>query len=191
MTLSTTYPQNPTFTDLAIEEINQYLASKLPWLNWVFGKAERLVRKNEKALIYYPGVFSGNNQTMKNDYQNVLPLDEIGNFSFWHFEDPSMVQTFPGQIQKIELNSNLIFWFDLRTIFPNDPGRNLERVKQDILQTLADGMFKKSRLTITEINETPDQVYKGFTISEINSQFAMHPYGCLKFKGKLIVKPFC
>lgn len=191
MILSTTYPQNPTFTDSALIEINEFLLEKISWLNSAFGKAEKLIRKNEKQLIYYPGVFAGNNETMKNDYQNVLPNDQIGNFSFWTFEDPSKVNSYTGGLHSIEINGSLIFWFDLRNIFPTDPGRNIEQVKQTILETLVSGMFKKSRFTVDEITERAENVYKGFTISEINSQFAMHPFGCLKFSGKLIVKPFC
>lgn len=192
MNLSQQNPQNPALVDLALIEINEYLKLQFSWLDQAFGKAQKLTRQNEKKInTFYPGVFAGFGKTLDKDYQALLPDDTLGNFSFWNFEDPFQMSGTPNGFWQGTANVSLILWFDLRKIFPEAEKRNIEKLKEDIANALYNGTFKTSSLKIDSVFEDVNNVYRGYSVSEVKQQFAMQPFGCLRFSGKLLVRTFC
>ena len=77
----------PKLFDNVIAEIQQGLANNLMWLNFSFGKAERLVKQINGRKYYTPNVYLG-----KNEYVLIAPDSGLGNFSFFVLDEPQDVE---------------------------------------------------------------------------------------------------
>ena len=113
--------KNPELFDRVIANIQKGLADGLPWLNYSFGRSERLVKSIQGKRYYTPNIYVGGNE-----YMLIAPDSNIGNFSFFVLDDPQQIDWFPGEQNKYTTPFSVIFWFDMRTI-TNDPNnRNTE-----------------------------------------------------------------
>ena len=73
----------------------------------------------------------------------------------------------------------------MRTIETDDE-RNTESVKQQILSILNGQLWiKHGRIRINRIYEKAENIFKGFTLDEIDNQFLMQPYCGWRFEGVL------
>ena len=100
---------NPQLFDIVIGDIQQGLAAGLPWLDHAFGKAERLVKMIGGKRYYTPNIHIGGNE-----YMEVSPSDDLGNFSFFVLGDPQTMQWIPGQQGRLRTTYSLIVWLDMR-----------------------------------------------------------------------------
>ena len=174
-------PTYPIFADRIIIQIQDFLLDKLIWLNRSFGRAQKLVTMKEKKKYIYPGIHIRNEK-----YINVFPDRKLGNYSFFVIEDPQEVDFNRNQFNQIKLKYGLIFWLNLDDVFANTSERNTEAVKSHIIKLLTrDLRIVDARLSITQIYEEANNIYKGFNIEEIDSQFLMHPYAGFRFDGVL------
>lgn len=180
--------KNPELLDRIIGNIQTGLVDNLPWLDVAFGRAERLVKNDRNGKRYYtPNVYAGGN-----DYMEVSPDANIGNFSFFWVDDPQEVSAEPHISVGIKATFSLIFWFDYRTIFNDASNRNKEVVKRQILDVLNGGFWlKHGRFSITRIYEKAENIYKGFSLDEVDNQFLMHPFGGFRFEGELSIGETC
>ena len=98
----------------------------------------------------------------------------------------------PGVDVGIQTPFSIIFWLDYRSIFNSSDVRNKEEVKRQILDTL-NGAFvlKEGTFKINKIYELAENIYRGFSLDEIDNQFLMHPYGGFRFEGELKVQETC
>ena len=178
----------PELLDVVINNIQTGLTDNLGWLDKAFGRAERLVKygANQKK-IYTPNIYIGGNE-----YQEVTPDAGIGNFSFFWIDDPQTVDWTPKQSIGLKSPFSLIVWFDYRTVF-NDPNtRNKERIKRDILDVLNSGFWlKDGRIEINRIYELAENIYRWFSLDEVDNQFLMAPYGGFRFEGIMEVTETC
>lgn len=179
---------NPQLLDVIIGEVQQGLIDKLGWLDRAFGRAERLVRYDQQRKKFYtPNVYAGGNE-----YLEVSPDSKIGNFSFFWIDDPQNVDWERNVSVGITTGFSLIFWFDYRRVFNDANVRNKEALKREILDVLNGGIWIKSgRLEINKVWELAENIYKGFSLDEIDNQFLMHPYGGFRFEGKLSITESC
>lgn len=68
----------------------------------------------------------------------------------------------------------------------------MEPIKAEILKVLNGGFWLRSgRLTVTQIEEKAENIYKGYSLDEVDNQFLMHPFGGLRFDGKLTINESC
>jgi hypothetical protein len=180
--------QNPELLDRIIGNIQSGLIDNIGWLNKAFGRAERLVKYNaNNKKIYTPNVYAGGNE-----YVEVSPDANIGNFSFFWIEDPQTIDWTPKVSIGIKTSFALIFWFDYRTIYNSPNERNKEALKKQILDILNGGFWLKSgRITLNRIYELAENIYKEFSLDEIDNQFLMHPYGGFRFEGILEITETC
>jgi hypothetical protein len=177
---------NPALIDKVIADVQTGLAQNLGWLDHAFGRAQRLVKEINKKKYLIPGVYSG-----KKNYLDVSPDSRIGNFSFFKIDDPQSMDWDPKIRGRIVVDYSLIFWVDLRKI-PGTEGRNTEIVKAEILKVLNGGFHLRSgRITVSSIYEQADNIYKGYTIPEIENQYLMQPYAGFRFNGKLTINESC
>lgn len=178
--------ENPELIDLVISEIQKGLADNIGWLDYSFGKAQRIQRTIGEKIYALPNVYAGGNE-----YIDVSPDANIGNFSFFQLEDPQIIDWQPKIQGSIRSNVSIIFWFDLRRI-PGTEGRNTETLKAEILKVLNGGFWLKyGRITISRIYEQAENIYRGYTLDEIENQFLMHPYAGFRFQGELTVNEQC
>jgi hypothetical protein len=180
-------PQSPKLLDKFLSEYNLKLIAALPWLNAAFGKAQQLTRYVDKKVIRYPGIYTGVTQ----DYINLFPCEQFGNFSFWDVADPYSLEWIANQQQVVDANFGFIVWMNLNNVLNIEQGRNLESIKGEILQVFDAIRIVNCRLQITSISERAENIYKGYSIQEAETQFLMHPFAGLRFEGTLKAQTLC
>lgn len=185
---------NAVMLDAVMGEIQQGLVNNLSWLDAAFGRAQRLTKNIEGKRIVTPNVYCGGwNGHGPNDYIEVSPDAKIGNFSYFEVDDPQTIDPGPWARQ-IKAPFSLIVWFDLTRVYGSRTNRNTEKIKSDILHILngrADWHLTNGRIVINKIYERAENIYKGYTLSEIDNQFLMHPFAGLRFEGLLEFDELC
>ena len=184
----------PVMLDRIIGEIQTGLVNNIPWLDVAFGRAQRLSKMMEGKRIVTPNVFCGGWKGHgENDYIEVSPDSKIGNFSFFEIDDPQTIDAGPWA-REIKAPFGLIVWFDLTRVYGVASNRDTERLKAQILHVLngRDGWhLTDGRITINRIYERAENIYRGYTLSEIDNQFLMHPFAGFRFDGILEFSELC
>ena len=127
-----------------------------------------------------------------NEYKDVSPDSGIGNFCFFWVDDPQTIDWLPNVQIGISTPFSIIFWFDYRRIFNSANIRNRESIKKQILDVLNGGFWlKHGSIKINRIYELAENVYRGFSLDEIDNQYLMHPYGGMRFDGELSISESC
>ena len=185
---------NPVMLDRAIGEIQEGLVANLSWLDVAFGRSQRITKMMNGKRIVTPNVFCGGwNGHGENDYIEVSPDSKIGNFAFFEIEDPQTIDAGPWA-REIKSPFSLIVWFDLTRIYNEASNRNTEYLKAQILHVLngrAGWHLSHGRVTINRVYERAENIYRGYTLSEIDNQFLMHPYAGFRFDGILMYDELC
>lgn len=186
--------KNPVMLDRVLGQIQQGLADNLPWLDAAFGRAQRLVKNLEGRSITTPNVYCGGwNGHGENDYIEVSPDSKIGNFTFFEIEDPQTIDVGPWA-RTITTPFALIVWFDLTRVYGEPDNRNTEFLKAQVLRVLngRDGWhLDNGRVTVAQIYERTENIYRGYNLSEIDNQFLMHPFGGFRIEGTLQFDELC
>ena len=179
---------NPDLLDRVIGDMQKGLADNLPWLDYAFGRAERLVKLNaNQKRDYTPNVYAGGN-----DYREVSPDSGLGNFCFFWVGDPQEVNMEAGVDVGIKTQFSIIFWFDYRKVYNDAGNRDKEGLKRQILDVLNGGFLLRSgSFRINKVYELAENIYRGFSLDEIDNQFLMHPYGGFRFEGELSIGETC
>lgn len=185
---------NPVMLDFVIGEIQQGLAEQITWLDVAFGRSQRLSKMMNGKRIITPNVYCGGwNGHGPNDYIEVSPDSKIGNFSFFEIEDPQTIDPGPWA-REIKTPFGLIVWFDLTRVYNSATDRNTEKLKAEILHCLngrTGWHLTDGRVIINRIYERAENIYRGYTLSEIDNQFLMHPYAGFRFDGILDYNELC
>lgn len=187
---------NAIMVDAVIGQMATALKSNLSWLDAAFGRAQRLTKVIEGKRYTTPNVYIGGNVGQaNNDYIPVSPDSRIGNFCFFLLEDPEQLDWNPYRPMKTTTPFSLIFWFDLRRVYNSATNRNTEKLKAQILYVLngrTNGWhLNGGEIKINKVWERAENIYKGFTIDEIDNQFLMHPYAGFRFDGTLSIETPC
>lgn len=182
--------------DAVIGKIQTALVNNLSWLDAAFGRAQRLTKilPTGKRIVT-PNVYCGGLDGYgKNDYIEVSPDSQIGNFSFFIVDDPQQLDWEPFAQMKQKAPFALIFWFDLRRVFGTDTNRNTEYLKAQILELLngrTGWLLGNGTIRINKCYEQAQNIYRGFSLDEVDNQFLMHPYAGFRFEGELLVEMPC
>lgn len=188
--------EHPVALDAVIGNIQNALADNLPWLDAAFGRAQKLVKMTPaNKRITTPNVYCGGWKGHgNNDYIEVSPDSQIGNFSFFWIDDPENFDWEPLAQIRQRAPFSLIFWFDCRTVFGDRTTRNTEYLKAQIIELLngRTGMtLPNGRIVINRCYEQATNIYRGFSLDEIDNQFLMHPYAGFRFEGELTIDMPC
>lgn len=186
-------PDGAVGLDRVLGEIQRGLIGNLPWLDAAFGRAQRLVRNTPSGRrITTPNVYAGTKGKV-NDYLEVSPDAEIGNFSFFAIEEPQDILPGVGQ-REFRTPFGLIVWFDCRRAFNSATNRNIESLKLDVLRVLSGRTgfaLAQGHIEVTRIYEQAMNIYRGFSLDEVDNQFLMHPYGGFRIEGYLYFLEEC
>ena len=186
--------KNPVMLDRVIGEIQTGLVDNLPWLDVAFGRSQRLTKMMNGKKIITPNVYCGGwNGHGENDYIETSPDSKIGNFSFFEIEDPQTIDAGPWA-RSIKAPFSLIVWFDLTRVYNEPSNRNTEYIKAQILHVLNGRVgwhLTHGRVTINRVYERAENIYRGYTLSEIDNQFLMHPFAGFRFDGILMFDELC
>ena len=185
---------NPVMLDRIIGEIQEGLIDNISWLDVAFGRAQRLTKMMNGKRIVTPNVYCGGwNGPGPHDYMEVSPDSKIGNFSFFEIEDPQTIDAGPWARQ-INAPFGLVVWFDLTRVYNAPDNRNTEQLKAEILRVLngrTGWHLSDGRIVINRIYERCENIYRGYTLSEIDNQFLMHPFAGFRFDGILEFAELC
>ena len=185
---------NAVMLDRVIGDIQQGLVDNISWLNAAFGRSQRLTKMMNGKKIVTPNVYCGGwNGHGENDYVETSPDSKIGNFAFFEIEDPQTIDAGPWARQ-IKAPFGLIVWFDLTRVYNTATNRNTEKLKAQILHVLngrAGWHLTGGRVLVNKIYERAENIYRGYTLSEIDNQFLMHPFAGFRFEGGLDFDELC
>lgn len=197
------YKDEPKLLDRAMQDIQQALKAKLPWLNCAFGKAYKLVSHESTGNKFvYPAAYVGNGE-----YASLMPNDQYGNFSWFDIYDPITVEETIQGAPTHRVKGALVFWYNLDSIYADNTFIYTEEVKDEILKVLTTPGLLKSRgkLNINQIYEKFEAIYKGYSIEKIyndklykgqniqsiDKQYFMHPYAGIRIEFELRLKEVC
>ena len=180
-------PTTPVFLDQIVVQLQDILKNNLSWLKHSFGRSQRLSTIKNGSKQQYPAVHLG-----EEEYINVFPDQDLGNFSFFIIDDPQSIVQKSRNSTIVSVKYALVFWVNLDTIFTDKINRNTEALKLQIVQLLAKGLFlQNGKIGIDNIYERAENLYKEYDIKEVDSQFLMQPYYGLRFEGEIKYNSFC
>lgn len=175
---------NPALVDRLIVDLQKSLAA-IPWLDYVFGRAQRLVRYDKRREYFYPAVYVGDSE-----YKSVLPNDMIGNFAWFDIPDYERTERSQRHYGRIRGQMRIVFWFDEAKIFGLGQS-NKERLKKDVLDALRVAMTQGGRLYVNRIGERNENIYLGYSIREIDTQHLIYPHGGFVVEGEYTIGEEC
>ena len=173
--------QNPYLIDKTIAEIQNYIADKLQYEN-IFGRCERTVKEVNGRKIFIPTFYKG-----ANEYYPLLPDSDLNNFVFFNCDEPQRVDLTRGNPLQISTTVNIILWFDIRTL-ENADERNTEKIKYNFLDALKNIVLTAGRISVNKIYTLAENIYRGFSLDEVQNQFLMSPFGGFRFECDLQIK---
>ena len=180
---------NPVMVDKVIGQLQTGLKANLAWLDNAFGKAQKITKKIGQKTYIFPACFAGDEE-----YLDVSPDSNIGNFSFIQLHEPQNLEWIPNQLGSLSVPFSVIFWFDIRKVFPNNyKERNTEAIKAEILNVLNLHIkLRDGRFSFNKIYETAQNIYREYPgVMEIENQFMMHPFGGIRIEGVLTINQPC
>lgn len=197
------YKENPVLLDKVLQDMQTTLLVKLPWLNYAFGRAYKLVENRpDGAKFIYPAAYNGNGE-----YVSLLPNDNFGNFSWFDIYDPQKITQVVQSLPQYTFSGAIVFWYDLSSIYEDETVLHTEEVKDEIIRVLATpGVITTTgKLTINNIYERFENIYKGYSIEkiynnydysgqniqDIDKQFFMYPYAGIRIEFTLITRELC
>lgn len=172
---------DPQLLDVVLDELNAVLLQKLTWLDQAYGKVDKYIETKNKKKIITPSIYVGSKKDR--GYLKLFPDSHIGNFSFVKIEKQNM-DHMSKQSAMHKINFGIVFWFNYENIYSSDhKNRSIENVKEEVFEALDKGRFTTFNMRLGEFIEGADEIYRGFTHNEIDSQFLMRPYGGFEIKG--------
>lgn len=178
--------QNPTMFDKAFGYIQNALSAELLWLDHIFPQAERLAKEINGRRIYSPNIYKG-----ANEYELITPdAQGIGNYSFFLLEEPQRIEYEDGSRIHATAPFSIVVWFDIRTVYNNDL-RDIEMAKRDVLRAVRHTWMRHGRFHINRIYQRAENVFKEFTLDEIDNQFLMQPYCGFRLQGEITIIEEC
>lgn len=187
--------QTAILVDAVIAEIQQELAANFDWLDAVFGRSQRVTRIINGKRVIVPACYCGGwNGHGENDYIEVSPDSKIGNFAYFEVDDPETIDWNFAQLMDITTPFSLIVWLDTRKVFGSNDVRDLSHLKNDLLNFLngRTGWTLESgeRISFSRIYERAENIYRGYSLDEIDNQFLLHPYAGFRFEGQIrVIQP--
>lgn len=177
---------DPALFDTVIGNMQTELAQQLPWLDHVFGRAERLVKRVEGIRRFTPNVYVG-----RDEYLTLLPDQGLGNYCYFVMDEPEQVEWAVGERSLLTTGFSLVLWFDMRTVEDKDE-RNTERIKADVLNVLNGGIWlRNGSYVLDNIYSRAENVFDGFTLDEVDNQFLMSPFAGFRIHGTITIRNAC
>lgn len=180
------FKDKPVLLDKVLQDIQEALKDKLPWLDYAFGKSYKMAEhRPDGEKFIYPAAYNGNGE-----YVSLLPNDNYGNFSWFDIYDPQDIVDNIQSRPQFTFSGALVFWYDLNSIYEDKSVIYSEEIKDEIVRLLTTPGFIKtnSRLTIDRIYERPENIYKGYAADK---QFFVYPYFGLRIEFTLTTRELC
>ena len=183
---------DPQLTDNTLMQINAKLIDELSWLDYAYGKCQRLVETVDGSDYFKPAIYTGGSKGT--EYLTLTPDEHKGQFCFWDLngtEQPSQAWT-PHVYHDLDRGFGLVFFGRIDKVYPTTwRTKTIENIKRDILNVLLGVNILGGSFTITSIEERHEDILTGFSHEETNNQYLMTPYFGLRFNGNLRIRVIC
>lgn len=177
---------NPVGVDRAIYQAQVQLAALLPWLQVIYGRAYRQLKKeiNKNVRVgydehYFPETWGKNREVV-----NCMPNANVASQVFFVVRDPTEsaedVEPFANQIV-MRSPVSVIFWANLQLINSGKVYRYTEELKKDILFALT----RVPTFEFSGVIERFENVLDSFTITDTYKQYSKPPYVAFRIDGFL------
>ena len=182
---------DPQLADNTIMQINDKLITGLAWLDFAYGKSQRLVEIVNGTEYFKPAIYVGGSQ--KKEYLTLTPDEHKGQFCFWDFPGDEQTMTWSHFVYNdINRGFGLTFFGRLDKIYGDDWQQySIENVKREITDVLLSTNILGGSLTVTTISERAENVLPGYSHTETNNQYLMAPYFGVRFSGNLKIRVQC
>lgn len=144
--------------------------SALSWLDRSFGRAfEQPENSNTRRT---PKVYVG-----KGEYYNVLPNDSLKSQSF--LMSRSAERYTPGQEQGRERDMSAVFWFNLKTIFPDRDEYSVEELLRSVVDIIEAAPWTAPAGIARVYDERVEDIFFGYLDNDFlekNYQFLQWPF---------------
>lgn len=180
-------PIDPKGIEEAIAEMQNVLADFFPWLDHAFGKSQLMMQIKDRVAYKYPAVYFN-----KDTYLNMLPERKYGNYCFFIVDDPQEITNYTNRFYRIDCEASFIMWVDIKKVYQTTDIRSTERLKSEILGVVnTQFRFRTSRFEATKVSEMHENVFKEYSIKDVDQQLFTHPYAGFRIYGKLQVTEQC
>lgn len=170
--------------NILLNNIALSLSKQLPWLTHSYGKAYRLIDAENNL---YPAIHTDNTE-----YISLLPNDSLGNYLFFELKDPQWLTTYTQDRFVSKFKVDLIVWFNLESIYgPITDNVLSDDIKSSIILALANRFHPGANIEIVEIYESAENIFKNYSLKQVNTQFLMLPYYGFRFVLNIIEKIIC
>lgn len=176
-----TYPHITRLIDSFIVEFNTGIVQSLTWLNNPLGRLQELSRNLDGGLVRVPAA-----HTINGEYIDLLPDDTLTNYSWFDF-DPIEFKSFRIPA-KFKARGTWKLFLDLNSIYENKDPRYLENVKYEIVNALGSLTLKTGAFRGGSISERIQDVYKGFSITNVQDRYFMQPYAALNVSFEAYIR---
>ena len=171
----------PLLLEGAIQSVQNTLSTDLVWLDRMFGRAWECKRQEETSgaiqrltdVFIYPGAYQENGE-----YYDLLPNDNLRSYGFFRPTGGMNLVDYDSQDSTLvgSQEVSIIFWFNMDRIDKalSDKFRFNELLKADIINALNNNDI------VTEIRaifDDTDQIFQGYSITDVTRQYLRHPYG--------------
>lgn len=176
--------------DAAVESVRSGL-SALTWLEKSFGRAFEFKEKRlEDKIVTVPKVFMGQTDLKDGEYLTVLPNDFLKAQSFIKALGPEEWTSFNRSDGSMKTRKvSVIFWVNLKQI---DVSKNY--IFTDELKDQVEDILKRNPFTLSMdayYDERYEDIFQGYTIEEVNTQYLMYPYSGMRFDLTLSYPEVC
>lgn len=192
------YKSSPVMLDKVIDSMRQNLLARLPWLNYAFGRAYKLVKHTSEGKFTEPAVYIGNSE-----YVSLMPNDNWGNFCWFDIYDPQSIDTTQRYHPKLTFSGAIIFWYNMTRIFGDTEFLYNEEIKEQVVNALSTPgiISQQGQVRLFDIYERLENIYRGYSLEKvyntyvysgeeltyIDKQYFMHPYGGLRIELELSI----
>jgi hypothetical protein len=179
-------PKTPKLFDRAIQDIQKRLGG-LSWLDHIFGRCERLVKKVEGVSVYSPNVYAGGNE-----YILLTPDNkDLGNYCFFVMDEPETIGVDMGSQVRMKAPFSLVVWVDMRRCSEGDD-RNIYDIENAVLDVITGhGVLRNGHIEVSRVWHNAENVFRGFTLDEVDNQFLMAPFAGFRIQGELTLTNDC
>lgn len=183
MSYGTPVEATTTYKDLElrIQNIAAGIKSKLSWLTYSFGLADRFVEMRDKKSFVFPGVYQALNTK---DPVPLMPSDLYPAFSFWvkgESEKPEY------NFSRVWIDVSFILFCDLKHIAPTTEYRlSKTKIRQDVLEALRQNQYGGYGVLIHQgfVEDDLSDIYNGFSVEQLDNKYKMLPKYALRVNFK-------
>lgn len=173
-----------------VDQASSHLLEELPWLDGAFGLAQRIEREVNGKRHVAPGYYQADS-AHPNDYLELLPDRKLGNYCFFWPLDPEKYEYVPRRPGIVHSPIALILWFHMRDVFDSSSIRDVESIKLEVLRALRSLYLANGRMFFNKIYSHGPNIFREFTLDEVDAQVLLHPYAGLRFEGEIVYDEPC